>query len=258
MHCLMKINKVLKIYIALLPLWGLGGLSCQRGFHVARQQSARLAVDAAVAADSTTVRWLAPYKQKLDQTMNTTLVTLGERLEKNAPESALDNLLADALLAQAAKQYGKAIDVSHLNYGGIRNGLPAGAVTVGNIFEVMPFDNQLVVLTMTGTQLMEFLNHFAAHDNALVVGGVRVRVHDKTITTATLTNGRTIAPDQNYTVAMSDYVANGGGGADFLKTIPQRDNVNYLIRDALIEYFRELGKAGNTLTPTADGRITLE
>ncbi|MBO0932905.1 5'-nucleotidase C-terminal domain-containing protein [Fibrella aquatilis] len=245
--------KKLLLFVGLLT-----AVSCQRGFHVARQQSARLAVDAAVPADSSTVRWLAPYKQKLDQTMNMPLVTIGERLEKSTPESALDDLLADALLAQAAKQYGKAIDVSHLNYGGIRNGLPAGAVTTGNLFEVMPFDNQLVVLTLTGAQLMQFLTYFAANDNALVVGGVRVRVHDKAVTSATLTNGRAIVPDQTYTVAMSDYVANGGGGADFLKTIAQRDNVNYLIRDALIEYFRELGKAGKTITPQADGRITLE
>lgn len=232
--------------------------SCQRNFHVAKQQSSRLAVDAAVPADSSTLRWLAPYKQRLDAIMNAPLVTMSERLEKSAPESPLDDLLADALLVQAGKKYGKAIDVSHLNYGGIRNGLPAGAVTTGNLFEVMPFDNQLVVLTLTGTQLMQFLNHFAANDNALVVGGVRVKIHEKTVTAATLTNGRAVAPDQNYTVAMSDYVANGGGGADFLKTVAQRDNVNYLIRDALIDYFREQGKAGKTLTPQADGRITLE
>jgi 2',3'-cyclic-nucleotide 2'-phosphodiesterase (5'-nucleotidase family) len=232
--------------------------SCQRGFHVARQQSSRLAVDAAVPADTNTLRWLAPYKQRLDATMNAPLVTISERLEKSAPESALDDLLADALLAQAGKKYGKTIDVSHLNYGGIRNGLPAGAVTTGNLFEVMPFDNQLVVLTLTGAQLMQFLNHFAANDNALVVSGVRVKIHEKNVTAATLTNGRAIAPDQNYTVAMSDYVANGGGGADFLKTVAQRDNINYLIRDALIDYFREQGKAGKPLTPQADGRITLE
>ncbi len=231
---------------------------CQSGYHLTKQQNNRLTVDATVAADTSTVRWLMPYKQALDKSMNETLVTLSERLDKKAPESALNDVLADALLAQAAKRYGKAIDVSHLNYGGIRNGLPAGAVTTGNIFEVMPFDNQLVVLTLTGTQLMQFLNHFAANDEALVVGGVRVKIANKTITSATLGNGRAIVPGDTYTVAMSDYIANGGSGADFLKTITARDNVNYLIRDALIDYFREKGKAGQPVTTKADGRITLE
>lgn len=243
-----------KIFLVASLLLG----ACQTGYHLAGQQSNRLPVDAAVRADSTTARWLAPYKEGLDRSMNEPLLTLTERLEKRAPESALDDLLADALLVQAAQRYGKPIDVSHLNYGGIRNGLPGGAVTTGNIFEVMPFDNQLVVLTLSGTDLMRFLNHFASHDDALVIGGARVNIQNKAIHTATLTNGRPIVPDQLYTVAMSDYIANGGGDADFLKTITRRDNVNYLIRDALIDYFRQQGKAGNPLTPKIDGRITLE
>jgi 2',3'-cyclic-nucleotide 2'-phosphodiesterase (5'-nucleotidase family) len=232
--------------------------SCQSGHYLTGQQSSRMAVDAAVRADSSTVQWLAPYRQGLDRSMNEALVILPERLDKRAPECALDDLLADALLAQAAARYGKPIDVSHLNYGGIRNGLPAGAVTTGNIFEVMPFDNQLVVLTLTGTELMQFLNHFAAHDDALVVGGVRVRMHDRAITAATLTNGRAILPTESYAVAMSDYIANGGGDAAFLKKISRRDNVNYLIRDALIDYFRAQGKPGKPLNPQIDGRITIE
>ncbi|MEZ0541830.1 5'-nucleotidase C-terminal domain-containing protein [Fibrella arboris] len=231
---------------------------CQSGYHLTRQQNSRLQIDGTVAADSSTLRWLMPYKQNLDKSMNETLVTLTERLEKKAPESPLDDLLADALLVQAGKRYGKSIDVSHLNYGGIRSGLPAGAVTTGNLFEVMPFDNQLVVLTLTGAQLMQFLNHFAANDDALVVGGVRVHVANKAITSAALGNGRAIVPGETYTVAMSDYVANGGSGADFLTTVAARDNVNYLIRDALIDYFREQGKAGQPITPKADGRITLD
>ena len=241
-----------------LLLFALLLASCQTGYHLTGQQPTRIAVDGSVAADSSTVRWLTPYRQGLDRTMNESLATIRERLDRAIPESALGDLLADALLAQATKRYGKPVDVSHLNYGGIRNGLPAGALTTGNVFEVMPFDNQLVVLTMTGAQLMQFLNHFVANDEALIVGGVRVRVANKAITDAKLTNGRAINPADTYTVAMSDYVANGGGGAEVLKTIKTRDDVNYLIRDALIDYFRERGKTDKLLTPKADGRITLE
>ena len=74
---------------------------CQTSYHLAGQQNNRLAIDATVAADSSTVRWLTPYRQTLDKSMNETLVTFTERLEKKAPESALDDILADALLIQA-------------------------------------------------------------------------------------------------------------------------------------------------------------
>ncbi len=244
-----------------LLLWlALIGLSaCQTSHHLTNRTATRIGVDSVAApADSSVARFLKPYQQGLGQTMNEVLVRLPQALDKRAPESALDDLLADALLQQASKRYGKPIDVSHLNYGGIRNGLPAGNITTGNVFEVMPFDNQLVVLTMTGTQLQQFLNHFAAHDDALVVGGIRAILHDKAVRQVTLTNGRSFQPDQTYTVAMSDYVADGGGGANFLKAIKQRDNVNYLIRDALIEYMREQGKTGQPFNPQADGRIIIE
>ncbi len=246
----------LRIGVALLPLWmGLGG--CQTPHHLTAQNATRLTIDGAVPTDSSTLRWLAPYKQGLDKNMNETLVNLSERLDKTAPESALTDLLADALLAQATQRYGKPIDVAHLNYGGIRSGLPAGALTTGNIFEVMPFDNQLVVLTLTADQLNQFMDQVVAHEGSLVVGGVHVRVANKK-TTTTLDNGRTIGPGQTYAVAMSDYVANGGGGADFLKTVTTRQNSNYLIRDALIDYFRAEGKNGKLLSPKANGRITIE
>ena len=239
-----------------LVLWaGLAG--CRTPYHLAGQTTSRLTIDGAVPTDSSTLRWLAPYKQGLDKNMNETLANLSERLDKKAPESALTDLLADALLAQATKRYGKPIDVAHLNYGGIRNGLPAGALTTGNIFEVMPFDNQLVVLTLTGNQLNQFMDQVAAHDEALVVGGVHVRLVNKKATT-TLDKGRAIRPAETYAVAMSDYVANGGGGVDFLKTITTRENIKYLIRDALIDYFRAEGKNSTLLTPKTNGRITLD
>ncbi len=233
--------------------------SCHNPYHLTGRTANRLPVDSTTARpDSSTTAWLAPYKRQLDQSMNEVLAKLTTRLDKKAPESALDDLLADALLQQGSIRYGKPIDVSHLNYGGIRNGLAAGNITMGSVFEVMPFDNQLVLLTLTGDQLLQFLNYFAAHDEALVVGGVRAVLHDKTVKQATLTNGRPIAPNQTYTVAMSDYIANGGSGATFLKNITQRQNVNYLLRDALIEYFREQGKTGQPLNPQPDGRITIE
>lgn len=246
-----------KTIIFLLTLAGLS--ACQTGHHLTGRTAARIGVDSTAApADNRISAFLQPYRQKLNQTMNEVLVRLPQALDKRAPECALDDWLADALLAQAAQRYGKPIDVAHLNYGGIRNGLPAGNVTTGNVFEVMPFDNQLVVLTMTGAQLKQFLDYFAAHDDALVVGGVRVTLHDKTVRAVQFTNGRALQPDQTYTVAMSDYVANGGGGADFLRTITKRDNVNYLIRDALIEYLRSQGQSGQPVNPQTDGRITIE
>ena len=121
----------------------------------------------------------------------------------------------------------------------------------------MPFDNQLIVLTVKGDMLLQMLNHFAK-GNKLVVGGLRAKVHNEQVQSVTFTNGRTLQPNETYTVVMSDYVANGGDDAGFLKNPIKSENINYLMRDALIDYFREQGKTGQPINPVSDGRISIE
>ena len=243
-------------YVLVLMLAGLS--ACQSGYHLANQTATRIGVDSVTApADSSVARFLQPYRQGLEKTMNEVLTRSTGRIEKGQPDGPLNDLLTDALLQQSSQRYGKTIDCSHLNYGGIRNNLPEGNITTGSIFEVMPFDNQLVVLTLTGTMLQRMLDHFA-NGNKLVVGGLRARIHDGKVQSVTFTNGRTLQPNETYTVAMSDYVADGGDNAGFLSASVKRENINYLIRDALIDYFRQQGKTGQPINPVSDGRISLE
>ena len=246
----------MKNYLLLVALAGLS--ACHPGYHLANRTANRIGVDSLTAtADTSVANFLQPYRQGLDRTMNEVLTRTTGRIEKGQPDGPLNDLLTDALLQQAAQRYGKPVDFSHLNFGGIRNNLPEGNITTGSIFEVMPFDNQLVVLTLTGDMVYQLLNHFAA-GNKLVVGGLRTKIHEGKVQSVTFTNGRTLQPNETYTVAMSDYIADGGDNADFLKNAIRRENINYLIRDALIDYFRQQGKSGQPITPVSDGRIRIE
>ncbi|WP_229310888.1 5'-nucleotidase C-terminal domain-containing protein [Larkinella soli] len=250
-----------KIRISILLL-ALVTAACHPGYHLSNRAYNRIQVDSAAApADSSTARFLAPYRQGLEKTMNEVLVQSTVRLEKARPESALNNLLCDAMLQQTRQRLGQPVDCSHLNYGGVRSGLPQGPIRVGNIFEVMPFDNQITVLTLKGSMLKQLFEHYAgseANEAALLVGGVRVTIQGKSITTIAFTNGKTFQPEQEYTIAVSDFVANGGGGAFFLKDAVRRQDLNLLLRDAFIDYFRQLGKSGQPITPVTDGRITIQ
>ncbi|GAB3023869.1 5'-nucleotidase C-terminal domain-containing protein [Spirosoma pulveris] len=246
----------MKKHLLLLALAALS--ACNPSYHLTNRTASRIGVDSLSAAtDSSVATFLTPYRQGLEKTMNEVLARSTARIEKGQPEGPLNDLLTDALLKQAIERYGKPIDCSHLNYGGIRNNLPEGNITTGSIFEVMPFDNQLIVLTMTGDMLRQMLNHFAKGDK-LVVGGLRAKLHNGQLQSATFTNGRTLQPNETYTVVMSDYVANGGDEAGFLKNPIKSENINYLMRDALIDYFRLLGKTGQPINPVSDGRISIE
>lgn len=233
-------------------------VSCHPGYHLTNRTASRIGVDSVAApADSSLARFLTPYRQGLDKTMNEVLTRSTGRIEKGQPDGPLNDLLTDALLQQATQRYGKPVDCSHLNFGGIRNNLPQGNITTGSVFEVMPFDNQLVILTVNGTMLQQMLDHFAS-GNKLVVGGLRAKLRDGKAQSVTFTNGRTLQPGETYTIVTSDYVADGGDGAGFLKNPVRRETLNYLMRDALIDYFRQQGKSGQPLNPVSDGRISLE
>jgi 2',3'-cyclic-nucleotide 2'-phosphodiesterase (5'-nucleotidase family) len=247
----------MKKYISLLLLSTLA--ACQPGgYNLANRTAQRIGVDSmAASADSSVARFLQPYREGLNRSMNEVLTHSAGRIEKGQPDAPLNDLLSDALLQQARLRYGKPIDMAHLNYGGIRNNLPDGDITTGSIFEVMPFDNQLVVLTLRGDMLQQLLDHFANGDK-LVVGGIRAKIHNNHAHDIVFGNGRTLQPTELYTVAMSDYIADGGDNASFLKNAVKRETLTYLIRDALLDYFRQQGKTGQPITPLSDGRISLD
>ncbi|MGA0555997.1 5'-nucleotidase C-terminal domain-containing protein [Larkinella sp. VNQ87] len=246
-----------------IPVLTLLIAACQKpGYHLTNQTYSRIQVDSLAApADSDMTRFLQPYRQRLDQTMNEVLAVSTVRLDKAKPECALNNLLTDAMLQYGNQKLGQTVDCAHLNYGGIRTGLPQGPIRIGNIYEVMPFDNQLTLLTLKGSMLRQFLEYFIgsqADENALVVSGVRVVIKDNVLSSITFTNGKTFDPNQNYTVLVSDYIANRGGGTAFLKDAVARKDYAVTIRDVFIDYFRQLGKAGQPITPTTDGRIAIQ
>ena len=70
------------------------------------------------------------------------------RWTDSGPESLLSNLIADVLREAAVEVLGKPADMGLINIGGIRNSLTEGDITTENIYEILPFENSLCVLTM--------------------------------------------------------------------------------------------------------------
>ena len=96
---------------------------------------------------------LKPYKEKVDAMMYEVIGTSAMKMDKGAPESLLSDLVAGVLQQAATQVLGKPADMGLVNMGGLRNILPEGDITVGDVFEILPFENSLCVLTMKGTDL---------------------------------------------------------------------------------------------------------
>ena len=155
-------------------------------------------------------------------------------------ESPLGNLFADGMLAMS----GTADVVINNTDGGLRADLPAGPLTYGRLFEVFPFDNQLVELPMTGRDLERILEgHISQSGRLLGVAGARVEAtcaRGSLVVRLVRADGREIADDESILVATTDYLATTDmfapvrpAGGDAL-TGP-------LVRDAMAEWFRRRG-----------------
>jgi 5'-nucleotidase len=164
------------------------------------------------------------------------------------PESALGNLLTDAVL--------QSIDADiylHNVVGGIRANLPAGELTFGKVFNIMPFDNRVVVLDISGAQLRHVME-VQAHKSGSRAGfsGMRVYVDcdsDQMSVRMNLANGQDIEDGDRLKVAVSDFVALGGD--EILMPIMPADGFEYstdlpMIRDVLVDWFTKVGQQDGT------------
>lgn len=168
--------------------------------------------------DSNMYYTILPYKTKLDAQMNAVLCHSKQEMKKTKPESLLGNWTSDVCLEIAQKIYKDNIDLSFFNVGGLRNPIPKGNITKKDLFKLMPFENELVVLELNKSEFLDLKAYFNT------------------------TNGQPVAfadgfslNDSLFLVLTTDYLANGGDKMVFFKNKTQ-NKLGIKMRDALINY----------------------
>lgn len=204
--------------------------------------------------DSAVLAMLKPYADNINATMNTVIGDVETILEKKQPEGTLNNFVADAMLYMAAKKYNQQVDAAFVNFGGLRIGNVAkGSITNGKVFELMPFDNTIVLQAVKGSTFQQFLDLVAGR-GGWPCAGITMQIKDKKAINITI-GGKPLDVNATYWIANNDYVANGGDECDMLKVLPQL-NKGYLCRDAIIEYIQEQTKQGKKITATIQNRVS--
>lgn len=228
------------LFIASVILLSLG---CRSTYHAVRNIEL-LDVSASIPdAPSVYDSIIAPYKGNLDAVMDEVIAFAPVTLYKERPAGTLNQWFATTLLGVCDSIYDGRVDIALQNYGGLRvPEIGKGDITVRTIYEVMPFENTIVILQVTGDQLMEIMDRIAS-DNGWPGAGFTMTIRDKR-PIEVLVGGEEIQPDRAYTVALPDYVANGGNGSDYLVDWP-RVETGALIRDAMIDYLRQQYSDGN-------------
>ncbi|MGB0368836.1 MAG: 5'-nucleotidase C-terminal domain-containing protein, partial [Flavobacteriales bacterium] len=134
-----------------------------------------------ISSESSAEEMIAPYRDSLKMTMNTVLVENDVPLTRGKPESTLGNLIADLLLERALVEMPDSIRplVCLVNIGGLRVDLPEGPITVGKVFELMPFENELDVIKLSPDKVEEMLAYLN-EVGGQPVSGLNVRVASST------------------------------------------------------------------------------
>ncbi len=250
-------------YIFILALLSstflLGG--CKDRYKVIKSNSRNEVVQRDFSTEDSLYGLVAPYKNKLETRMSEVINECSVDMEIGVPEGVLGNFVSDLVLVSSAELSQSDIDFSLLNNGGLRTPIMKGEVTRGMIYELMPFENELVVLTLSGEKVAELISYIAkktqgatSAKSGVPVSGIRIELSNGEVADVEIGNEK-FDPKQNYKVVTSDYLAQGGDDMIFFLNPIATEKLNVKLRDVILNYISELGSKNIKMNATLDGRI---
>jgi len=221
-----------------------------------------LTVDASVPADPDVEKIIAPYREKVSE-LSKVIGRLEGGLAKKGPGAGtLGNFVSDGMRAQAKAKLGKPIALAIMNSGGLRkNDIAAGDLRASDIFELLPFENALVALDVTGAQLVKILE--VATKDAQSGARIQFKYNDRDrpeFISAKLIdengNEQEIDPNKTYTIVTLDYLLRLNSGAyALLKEAKSDAPLNITLRDAVMNYVKSETAAGRPIRAAVDNRF---
>lgn len=197
------------------------------------------------------------YKVSLDKEMSQVLGRSEEFMQYKRPESLLTNFTSDAMREYGKTYFKDGADISFMNVNGHRANLPAGDITMGNMYETYSFDNAIVFLELKGEDLIKIFEAYARLGGAGISSNVRLKIKDKKIVSATL-DGEPVDKKRIYKVVTIDYLADGNDSMVALKNAINLVETGKTLRDVMIDYVKQQTAEGKLLSSQLDGRIIIE
>ncbi len=243
------------LFIAVLPV--LLASCSPKLWTITHASSVKIPIDHTtdVLADKNYVTHLQPLKEQLGVKMNVVIGIAAETMSGHAPESLLSNFSADVYRQAGTDFLQQAVDISIVNLGGLRTVIPAGNITVGKIFELMPFENELVILWLKGDKLAELVQFFARVGGE-GISGIHMEINQAKAKNVTV-NGNPIDKDKIYSIATSDYLAGGNDKMVQLAQYEKRLNTGIKLRDILLKSIKNETAKGHKIEVKLDGRATI-
>ena len=198
------------------------------------------------------------YSDSLKTVMTPVVGHSEKAMAASYPESLLGNLIADMILGASADYGNAGADMALLNLGAIRNSLPKGEITYGDICRVLSFENRYCIVSLYGRQLLELFQLILAQES-MAVSGIRLVGNEKHELVEAEVKGKPVNEDAVYRIATIDYLADGNSDMTVMKrAIDKFYPEGVWLRDLFADYIRKVEAEGKMLTSRLDGRITVK
>ena len=216
-----------------------------------------LAIDSTLMEIDSVENFVAPYRKRVNEVLDSTLAYAPYMLTKGdgVYNTSEGNLMADIILQEAnpifKSRTGADIDFVLLNHGGIRSIISKGNVSARTAYEVMPFENSIVVVELSGAAVLEMIDFLISSKRAHPISGMQIVLDQNDKLKSLKIQGSPFIENKNYYVATSNYLVTGGDNMGFFKGMLGTTDTDYLIRNAMIDYFTKV----DTLRAKVDDRF---
>jgi 2',3'-cyclic-nucleotide 2'-phosphodiesterase (5'-nucleotidase family) len=236
-------NGVLKLFVIFLTFFLVA--SCgKQNYQVSKIEGKRITITDKEKQDPQIENYIKPYRENINKDLDSVLAYCPVTLDKSTGkwQTTIGNLMADVTLQRGNTVFmareKKNIDLCILNHGGIRSILP----------------NSLVVIALKGEQILELVDYFIATKKPHPLSGITFTIGKDNVAKNILVQGKPVEKNTIYYVATNDYLSNGGDNMDFFKKGTQKFDLDYKLRNILIDYFKEV----DTIPVINDVRISVE
>lgn len=236
---------------------GLLVISCKTPSNIFKIEGKNINVNDSLQSEASIESFIKPYREHINKDLDSILGHAVDTYSKTDGDlnTAIGNLMADVVYKESDpiffKRTGEHIDFVLLNHGGIRSIISKGPITKRTAFEMMPFENSIVVSKLPGKHVKELLDYLAKAKRAHPISQLKIildrdsNVLEKTVKQVPIDFNKT------YYIATNDYLITGGDGMDFFKGGEEVIVLDYKIRNALIDYFMK----NDTINPVIDDRF---
>jgi 2',3'-cyclic-nucleotide 2'-phosphodiesterase (5'-nucleotidase family) len=171
---------------------------------------------------------------------------------KNVTESLLGNFVANLTFEVANEK----ADFCLLNFGGLRTSIPKGPITRGKLFELMPFENSLIIVEISDEKFRELIKYLI-NVNGQPVSNLTLSV-SKSDTICKIGKDEYIPNGQNIKVLTTDYLANGGDHMNFFIDPILKQNLGIKLRDAIISHCSSKNTKGEFIGSTIENKFKFQ